>query len=254
VRHRRARKRLALALAAAAIGIWLVIALAGAFPGDRLTAAAIRNHPPGRVSPANALSWLGALPVSAFVVAALAAYSWNTFGPRHAVLIAATALGASAATRITKLVVDRARPEGAQPGDVSFPSGHTVGTTAVLGLLAVLLARSGRRRLAMACLVVVAAMGPSRVLVGAHWVSDALAGYLIGLVWLIAVLLLGLPWAGRDRGADASPEPLRLDSGRRFGGGRWSPPAPECDRLVTRCRRGLRRSASWSAVAGSSGA
>jgi hypothetical protein len=25
---------------------------------------------------------------------------------------------------------------------------------------------------------------------------------------------------------NASPEPLRLDSGRRFGGGRWSPPAP----------------------------
>ena len=54
----------------------------------------------------------------------------------------------------------------------------------------------------MACLLIVAAMGPSRVLVGAHWVSDALAGYLIGLVWLIVALLVRLSWAVRDRGAD----------------------------------------------------
>jgi membrane-associated phospholipid phosphatase len=54
----------------------------------------------------------------------------------------------------------------------------------------------------MACFLVGAAMGPSRVLVGAHWVSDVLPGCLIGLVWLIVALLVGLSWAGRDRGAD----------------------------------------------------
>ena len=38
--------------------------------------------------------------------------------------------------------------------------------------------------------------------VGAHWISDVVAGYLIGLLWLIAALLIGLPRADRDHGAD----------------------------------------------------
>jgi membrane-associated phospholipid phosphatase len=44
-------------------------------------------------------------------------------------------------------------------------------------------------------LVVIACMGPCRVIDGAHWPSDVLAGYCLGLAWTIAVLVLGLPWA-----------------------------------------------------------
>ncbi len=46
-----------------------------------------------------------------------------------------------------------------------------------------------------ATLLLILAMEPFRILDGAHWPSDVLAGYALGLAWTITVLVLGLPWA-----------------------------------------------------------
>jgi hypothetical protein len=48
----------------------------------------------------------------------------------------------------------------------------------------------------LAMLLPILAMGPFRILDGAHWPSDALAGYTLALAWTITVLVIGLPWAG----------------------------------------------------------
>jgi membrane-associated phospholipid phosphatase len=52
--------------------------------------------------------------------------------------------------------------------------------------------------LAVICIVAIVAMGPARVMLGLHWTSDVLAGYAVGLVWLIVLMLVGLPWAATD--------------------------------------------------------
>jgi len=44
-------------------------------------------------------------------------------------------------------------------------------------------------------LLLILGIGPFRVVDGAHWPSDVLAGYALGLAWTIAVLVIGLPWA-----------------------------------------------------------
>jgi hypothetical protein len=49
--------------------------------------------------------------------------------------------------------------------------------------------------------LLILAMGPLRIVDGAHWPSDVLAGYALGLGWTIVVLVIGLPWATGQRPA-----------------------------------------------------
>jgi hypothetical protein len=43
--------------------------------------------------------------------------------------------------------------------------------------------------------ILIIGMGPFRILDGAHWPSDVLAGYALGAAWAILVLVVGTPWA-----------------------------------------------------------
>ena len=54
-------------------------------------------------------------------------------------------------------------------------------------------------------LLLILAMGPLRVLDGAHWPSDVLAGYALGLAWTITVLVSGLPLAAGQRQMENHP-------------------------------------------------
>jgi undecaprenyl-diphosphatase len=71
----------------------------------------------------------------------------------------------------------------------SFPSGHTVGTAALFGVLFFLMPaivpwRPLRWALQAGCLLAVVAAGPARVYIGVHWPSDVFAGYLLALLVL----------------------------------------------------------------------
>jgi membrane-associated phospholipid phosphatase len=93
---------------------------------------------------------------------------------------------------------NRARPNLiaggiAAPGLHSFPSGHAVLVVAIYGLVAYVWARASRswleRILAVGlCIIWSALVGVARLALGAHWPSDVLGGYIIGLVWLVAVI------------------------------------------------------------------
>jgi undecaprenyl-diphosphatase len=77
----------------------------------------------------------------------------------------------------------------------SFPSGHTVSTAVLFGLVFFLLPalvpwRGPRWLLQAACLLAVAAAGPARVYVGVHWPSDVLGGYLLALLFLAPAIAL----------------------------------------------------------------
>jgi membrane-associated phospholipid phosphatase len=187
------------ALVGAVIVCWVAVAAFGGLPGDAASAAEVREHQLGWLvlGPAHALDWLGHPVPAAIALLVLAGLLWQRIGWRHALLLLAAA-GANGITSVIKGIVDRSRPEASALTGASFPSGHTAWATAIFGLLAVLAVQRRRWGIAAMCLLVVSSMGPSRVLLGVHWLSDVVAGYAVGLVWLIVLLVVGIRWARAD--------------------------------------------------------
>lgn len=99
-------------------------------------------------------------------------------------------------TRVLKISSGSPRPVDLGPDlALSFPSGHAAMSVAAYGFLALLVARElpGPRRwipyLAATLLCVPIAF--SRLYLGAHWLSDVLAGLTLGLFW---VALMGIAY------------------------------------------------------------
>ena len=104
-----------------------------------------------------------------------------------------TVPGGMAMNFLMKLVFERARPVFEQPlvtlHTYSFPSGHASGATLFYGFLACLLVRhvtsNGKRfGIGASAALMVAAVCFSRVYLGAHYLTDVLAGVAEGLAWL----------------------------------------------------------------------
>jgi undecaprenyl-diphosphatase len=128
-------------------------------------------------------------------------------------------------TVLGKDLVGRARPPlslGVPPLETSpsFPSGHALNATVVLGLAAYLV-MLGRRHLrskvlgASAVVVFVIAMGLSRVWLGHHWLTDVMAGWLVGLAWLAAVVIWHRVKVTLNRRQRSSDDPWPQRSRRR---------------------------------------
>lgn len=106
---------------------------------------------------------------------------------------------------LTKTVVARPRPEAngalADASGASFPSAHSATSMALYAMLAFIAAREckGAMRIAIAACgaAIVVAVGFTRVLLGAHYPTDVLAGWMVGGAvvvgsWLLATRMLPL--------------------------------------------------------------
>jgi membrane-associated phospholipid phosphatase len=110
-------------------------------------------------------------------------------GRRRRILVpmASASLGAIVAHHAVKVIYRRRRPEIAvRHGkfEPAFPSGHTADATAVLATGTYLLVREGMlpAHVAIPTAVLLAAgTGASRVVLGWHWSSDVIGGWVTGL-------------------------------------------------------------------------
>jgi len=138
------------------------------------------------------LSFFGS-PVWFYVIVIPAVFwVWRRGHVRLAVFLIVTTLGGGLLDTIVKEVVGRPRPSLVDPVATahgkSFPSGHAMSATVVYGaLLMVFLPVIGRRyrpAVLVGAILLVAAIGFTRLALGVHFISDVLGGVVLGLAWL----------------------------------------------------------------------
>ncbi len=105
---------------------------------------------------------------------------------------------------LLKLLVGRQRPlteyaANLQIPTLSFPSGHSSGSVIAYGLLAYiawhLLPQPWNYLAAAALVILIILIGISRIYLGAHFPSDVVAGWLLGVVMLCIVIFILRPLA-----------------------------------------------------------
>jgi membrane-associated phospholipid phosphatase len=107
---------------------------------------------------------------------------------------------------LIKLIVGRERPPGAmiEAHGSSYPSGHAAYASATAVILVLLFTKPGKHRRAWwaAAAVATAGMAWSRSYLHAHWLSDVVAGAILGvgvaLLSLAVVQILSTRWRGED--------------------------------------------------------
>lgn len=138
-------------------------------------------------------------PITLYLLVGLSiGLAWRRGRTRPCLFVAITALSAGAANSLLKVLVDRSRPVLDDPLTSafgrSFPSGHALGATVTYGAILVaawpLLTPRAQRWGVVVAVVLVTAIGASRVLLGVHHLSDVVAGHLLALAWLCGALAL----------------------------------------------------------------
>lgn len=134
-------------------------------------------------------------PITLFVVVAAACLYllWRRRVRLVLYLVVTSVMGGLVDTAV-KVLVDRPRPVVDHPVATalgqSFPSGHAMSSTVTYGALALaflpVLPRRWRPVALGAVVLLVLAIGTSRLFLGVHFVSDVVGGFVLGLAWLAA--------------------------------------------------------------------
>ena len=170
-------------------------------PFDRGILLWMHSHQkPGLTQAAKVLARLGSPPVIVGVglASALVGLVWpKVRGAAWTFPVAI--IGSGIIIQGVKLFIKRPRPSFFAPllheSGFSFPSGHSLIAMVVYGLFGYFLLHlfqnpDARLAVRASTVLLVVAIGASRVYVGVHYPTDVLAGWVAGVPWLIACLAL----------------------------------------------------------------
>ena len=205
LRHLEGLAALLLALVAFAVLAAAYVTGAPLVEVDERIAAELHSRAvPPATTVAQMVTMLGGVTVLAVVVCVAAGFLARRGLRQEAVLVVLAIVGGQACTGVLKTIFQRERPSFDDPvataGYFSFPSGHALTAMAVYGAVAWIVApRLRSPALGGVCLagagLLVVAIGFTRLYLGVHYLSDVLAGWSMGLAWLlVAAALVRAPW------------------------------------------------------------
>ncbi len=196
---------------------WLAVGEGPLFAFDRQCAEFWRTHAGGG-------SWyiivfltdLGGIATQTVVVVMGVIWQFSHRRRVFAMLWVAIVIGGAMLNMLLKTNLDRPRPpelwrdRAVLERNESYPSGHAMGSTIGYGMLAYALMRQTRlplRRTVIGAffVVLVGGIGLSRIYLRAHWFSDVIGGYAMGLCWLCFWLGWIELYRGRDQPRDLPP-------------------------------------------------
>ena len=115
---------------------------------------------------------------------------------RGVLQLLAGSAGAGLLTLVTKNIIERIRPEEAQQlivvSGFSYPSGHSVSTSALYLTIAIIAGRhiehsGARAAIFLAVSAVLIMVGASRVYLGVHYATDVVSGISLGAAWALVL-------------------------------------------------------------------
>lgn len=168
-----------------------------------------QHYAAGATGLAVLISKLAAPEIVGVVAILIAIAAWLGRARTEAIVLAVVAISAAAFTEGLKHLFKEARPHlfptAVPEHGYSFPSGHTLMSTALFPLLALLFSRNVKSGAARAAIWVVLLLAPlgiglDRLYLGVHWPTDVVAGWLAGAAFAFA----GLAWLLSPARASAS--------------------------------------------------
>jgi undecaprenyl-diphosphatase len=164
------------------------------------------NGRPRLVDVLQVVSWMGRPPTLAALVAVGVVVLWRKGQVRLIPFVIVTPLLGSFVSTAVKITVDRPRPVVDHPIATafgkSFPSGHAFSSVVTYGVLLVaflpMVHERARPWVWKAVALLVLCIGASRVLLGVHFLSDVIAGYVLGFAYLFTAVAAFQTWKRRE--------------------------------------------------------
>lgn len=207
---------LTVGLAFAAASIWLFASLLDGVLDNAMLVrvdiavdAAIHDHMTvGDLRIVNIVTQLGSPIAMAVLGVAVAVALWFKHHRTLCMGWLAAFVGGAVINQVLKTAVHRTRPEYGvaylHGTSYSFPSGHAMGSIIGYGMLLYLVQffwkgdRRARRAVYGLLVLMILAVGLSRILLGVHYPSDVVGGYAAGGAWM-AVCIVGVGIAEQRR-------------------------------------------------------
>jgi|SRR5215207_1760050 len=167
---------------------------------------------PGRGTDVGVLRFLTELGGAAVRLAVLVALAgWLAWRRRWRLVAFVVASGALVGplNELLKASYNRPRPpyDTVDTSGFSYPSGHAAGAAATATVLVVVfwpvLSRPWRLLLLGLAITVVTVVGYTRVALGAHFASDVVAGWCVGVAWAVLLAVVLHVWPGQPAALSA---------------------------------------------------